>query len=157
MPERSEYQPNNVENQQSPEFTSPTIGRLDDFDMNYFRSLEGNDGWIALGMDNCKNQQYFTVFSEGGDKLGIIGVYDTEEDQNITHTVVDPKYRGLGLAAQFKDYILEKLNLPYLTLTINADNVSSLRAAEKIPGVERVSTPEYEQEFRKIKFRKSRQ
>ena len=51
--------------------------KLGAFDLNYFHELEGPDGWIALGMKNCRNQKYFTVFDQNGTKLGIAGVFDT--------------------------------------------------------------------------------
>ncbi|EKD33363.1 MAG: hypothetical protein ACD_76C00044G0030 [uncultured bacterium] len=126
--------------------------RLTGFDMDYFKSLEGEDGWIALGQENCTNQHYFTVCAEDGTKVGIAGVYDTEDDQNITHTVVDPKYRGQGLAAKCKDALMDSLGLPFVTLTISLDNTPSLKAAEKLSGVQKVSDAKYEADFHKAKF-----
>ncbi len=128
------------------------IKELNDFNMKYFQELEGEDGWIAIGMDNCKNQKYFTAVDSKGEKLGIVGVYDTDDDQNITHTIVDPEFRGQGLATQFKDHLMENLDLPYITLIIDIDNEASLSAAEKLPGIKRVSDKNYEQEFHKVKF-----
>ncbi|MBL7058506.1 GNAT family N-acetyltransferase [Patescibacteria group bacterium] len=128
------------------------IEKLGDFDMEYFKELEGDDGWIAIGMDNCSNQQYFTVLSLEGEKLGIIGVYDTEDDKNISHLVVDPKFRGQGLAAKFYNQIIKELGLPFTTLTINLNNQPSLKATEKMPGIKRVSDEAYEKEFKKAKF-----
>jgi RimJ/RimL family protein N-acetyltransferase len=125
---------------------------LGEFDMDYFRSLEGETGWIAIGQDNCRNQQYFSVYDENGGKLGIVGVYDTDGDQNISHTIVDPSYRGQGLATKFKDLLMNKQELKFLTLTIDLDNKSSIRAAEKLPGVKKVSDEQYENEFHKAKF-----
>lgn len=68
------------------------------------------------------------------------------------HTVVDPKYRGQGLAAKFKEEIIKELSLPFITLTISLDNESSIRATEKIPGVKKVSDAQYEKEFEKVKY-----
>lgn len=130
--------------------------KLGDFDMDYFKSLEGEDGWIALGQENCTNQRYFTVLAEDGTKVGIVGVYDTEDDQNITHTVVDPKYRGQGLAAKCKDALMDSLGLSFVTLTISLDNTPSLKAAEKLHGVERISDAKYEADFHKAKYRFNR-
>ncbi|MEK7643920.1 MAG: GNAT family N-acetyltransferase [Patescibacteria group bacterium] len=126
--------------------------KLGDFDRDFFNSLEGENGWIALGQEYCTNQRYFTVFAEDGTKVGIVGVYDTEDDQNITHTVIDPKYRGQGLAAKCKDALMNSLNLPFVTLTISLDNTPSLKAAEKLPGVQKVSDAKYEADFHKAKF-----
>ena len=128
------------------------IGEFAEFDKSYFEELEGSDGWLALGDDFYENQKYFTVFSDKGDKLGIVGVYDTAEEKNVTHTVVDPKYRGQGLAAKFKEKLMTDLNLDFLTLTIDLDNEASIRAAEKLPGVKRVSDEAYEKEFHKAKY-----
>ena len=127
--------------------------KLEEFDPEYFKSLEGENGWIAIGMENCKNQRYFTVCAEDGEKMGIIGVYDTADDESITHTVVDPKYRGQGLAEKFKHALMDSLGLPFVTLTISLDNKSSLRAAEKLPGVKKISDEEYEKAFHKAKYR----
>lgn len=134
-----------------------TMSRLGDFDSEYFQSLEGSDGWIALGQDNCQNQRYFTVYGTDGEKLGIVGVYDTDDDQHISHTVVDPRFRGQGLAARFKERLMEELDLPFLTLTIAMRNTASLRAAERTSGAYRTSDVSYEQEFQRAKFRLERQ
>lgn len=128
------------------------IKELGDFDMEYFQELEGENGWLALGDDAYKNQKYFTVQGGGEQKLGIVGVYDTEDEKNVTHTVVDPSFRGQGLASQFKLFLMDKLGLDYITLTIDLDNVSSIRAAEKLPGVEKVSNEEYEKDYHKVKY-----
>ena len=125
---------------------------LGDFDMQYFHELEGPDGWSAIGQENCTNQRYFTALDVEGEKLGIVGVYDTEDSTNLTHTVVDPKYRGQGLAAEMKHQLIEKLDLPFITMTINLGNTSSTRATEKLPGVKRVSDEQYERDFGKAKY-----
>jgi hypothetical protein len=53
---------------------------------------------------------------------------------------------------KFKETLMADLNLPFLTLTIDLDNTSSIRAAEKIPGIRKVSDAAYEQEFHKAKY-----
>lgn len=128
------------------------IKNIGEFDMQYFQELEGENGWIAIGQENCMNQKYFTVFGDKNEKLGIVGVYDTPEEKNITHTVVDPKYRGQGLAAKFKQLLMEKLNLSFITMTISLENVASIKATEKLPGVRKVSDEQYEQDFHKVKY-----
>lgn len=128
------------------------IENLGDFDMEYFQELEGADGWIAIGQDNCLNQRYFTVFGEQNEKLGIVGVYDTEGDKNIMHTVVDPKYRGQGLAAKFKQQLMDKLNLSFVTMTIDLDNASSIKSTQKMSGVKKISDDKYERDFHKVKY-----
>jgi hypothetical protein len=126
--------------------------KLDEFDTNYFKTLEGEDGWIAIGQENCTNQRYFTICSEDDERVGIIGVYDTEEDKNITHTVVDPKFRGQGIAAKCKESLMDTLDLPFITLTISLDNKPSLNAAQKLPNVQMVSDEEYELRCHKKKY-----
>ena len=128
------------------------VGSLDEFDQEYFQELEGENGWSAIGQENCTNQRYFTARGTKGEKLGIIGVYDTEEDQNITHTVVDPKFRGQGLAGKLKDQLMSNLGLDSVTLTIDLDNDASIKAAEKLSGVKKVSDEEYEQKYHKVKY-----
>ncbi len=130
----------------------PEIKNLGDFDIEYFKELEGVDGWLALGDDSYSNQSYFTVYGVNNEKLGIVGVFNTDEEKNVTHTVVDPKYRGQGLAAKFKDSLIDKLNLPFITLTISSDNLASIHATEKLPGVKKISDEQYEQEFDKVKY-----
>lgn len=105
---------------------------------------------------NCKNQRYFTIVGENNEKLGIVGLYDTDDDKNISHTIVDPKYRGLGLAKDFKEKLLEQTGEHYYIATVSLDNAASLAAMEKIPGAKVVSSPEYEHEFNKRKFRYDR-
>ena len=134
------------------ETESKKIGSLAEFDMDYFKSIIGERDWIAIGMENCKNQQYYTVLSTTGEKLGIIGVYDTDDDQNIVHYVTDPRHRGHGLAGKFVVRITSELNLPYTTLTIDLGNAPSISAAEKIPGIKKTSDERYEEEFHKVKY-----
>ena len=128
------------------------IQNLGEFDMQYFQELEGKDGWLALGQVNCMNQHYFTVYDTNGEKLGIVGVYDTSDEKNVTHTVVDQKYRGQGLAAKFKKRLMEELNLPFITMTISLENIASIRATEKLPGVKKISDEQYERDFHKVKY-----
>lgn len=128
------------------------LGQLTDFDQEYFNSLEGPTGWIALGHDEYQNQRYFTGLSIGREKVGIVGVYDTGTEKNILHYVVDPKYRGQGLARQLADKIMNNLGLPYLVLTIDLDNKASLNAAEKLPGIEKISDADYEKDYNKVKY-----
>jgi RimJ/RimL family protein N-acetyltransferase len=128
------------------------IQSLDDFDMQYFQELEGENGWLALGQENCMNQRYFTVYGRNGEKLGIVGVYNTVDEKNVVHAVVDPKYRGKGLAARFYQRLMDELNLPFITMTISLENIASIRAAEKLPGVKKVSNEQYERNFHKVKY-----
>ncbi len=128
------------------------IQSLGVFDMYFFQELEGKNGWIALDQENCKNQHYFIVYGDSGEKLGIIGVFDTDYDKNIIHTVVVQKYRGQGLAAKFKKRLMDELNLPFITVIINIDNIASIRATEKLPGVEKVSDEKFEHDFHKVKY-----
>lgn len=131
---------------------SVEVQSLGDFDLQYFQELEGVDGWLAIGLENCSEQKYFTVYGSRDEKLGIIGVYNTEDEKNITHTVVDPEYRGQGLAAMFKQKLMAELNLPFVTMTIRLTNLASIRATEKMVGVRRVSDEQYEQDFGKVKY-----
>ena len=128
------------------------IQNLGDFDMQYFQELEGEKGWLALGQENCMYQRYFTVYGSQGEKLGIIGVYDTADEKNVTHTVVDPKYRGQGIAAKFKQHLMDELNLPFITMTISLENIASIRATKKLPGVKKISDEQYEHDFHKVKY-----
>lgn len=139
------------------ETEGPQISGLAPFDEGYFRQLEGPDGWLAIGQDNCKNPRYFTVQGDNGERLGVVGMYDTDEDKNITHTVVDPKYRGRGLAREFKERLLEAVGENYYVATVSLDNAASLRAMEKIPGAKVASDEKYEAEFHKRKFRFDRE
>ncbi|PJC36969.1 hypothetical protein CO046_03335 [Candidatus Peregrinibacteria bacterium CG_4_9_14_0_2_um_filter_53_11] len=128
------------------------IQNLGGFDMQYFQELEGQDGWLALGQENCMNQRYFAVYGIKGEKLGIVGVYDTADEKNVTHTVVDPRYRGQGLAAKFKQRLMDELNLPFITMTISLENIASIRATEKLPGVRKITDEKYERDFHKVKY-----
>lgn len=133
-----------------------TVEGLGDFDMEYFRELEGKDGWIAIGQENCRNQHYFTVEGKKGERLGIVGMYDTDEDRNMTHTVVDSAHRGKGLSAEFKEKLLDATGEKYYVATVDLDNTSSLRSMEKLEDIEVVSDEEYERKYHKRKFRHER-
>jgi predicted GNAT family acetyltransferase len=91
------------------------------------------------GLELLPKPRYFTVRSDTKDKLDIIGVYDTEFEKNVSHTLVNPKYRGQGLAGEFKPKLMAELGLPFLTLTIDLNNTASIRAARKILGIRKVS------------------
>jgi len=137
------------------------IGDLVDFDREYFDDIKSRDKRLRVPNFDDPAYRYFTVLSTDGKKLGIIGIYDNKTDTNLTDTIVDPKYRGIGLAKKFKDALMEKLDLPFVTLTIDYDknspndpsknNIKSLRAAEKLPGVERIDDPNYTK-IQKAKF-----
>lgn len=131
------------------------IGALVDFDMEYFQQLvaNGEDDWIALGHDEYKNQRYFTVKDTNNENLGFVGMYDTNTEKNITHTFVDPKYRGQGLALEFKTKLLDAIGEDYYIATVNLNNSKSLSAMEKIKGIKVVSDETYEREFNKRKYR----
>jgi RimJ/RimL family protein N-acetyltransferase len=111
-----------------------------------------DNGWIALGHDEYENQRYFTGLSTSGEKVGIVGVFDMGPEQNILHYVVDPQYRGQGLARKLTDELMAKLKLEQVILTIDLDNKDSLRAAEKLPGVVKISKPKYEVDYHKKKY-----
>ncbi|PIZ99742.1 MAG: hypothetical protein COX77_00690 [Candidatus Komeilibacteria bacterium CG_4_10_14_0_2_um_filter_37_10] len=138
---------NQIENQNKVE-----IQGLGDFDQQYFDEIQGHDDWIALGSEDYTNQHYFTVFGTNNEKLGIVGVYDTDYEKNVTHTVVDPKYRNQGLSGKFKQYLIKKLDLPFITLTISLDNIPSIKATGKIPNVQKISDANYERQFHKVKY-----
>ncbi|MBT5338574.1 GNAT family N-acetyltransferase [Candidatus Falkowbacteria bacterium] len=143
----------------TPEKSPAQIKELQKFtpeDLEWFRNLEGNDGWVATDFKFCKNPQYFVVYGENNEKLGGVGVYDTEDDQNITHTVVASEFRGQGLASKFKLEIMEELGLDYFIGTVDLDNIASVKSIEKMPGIRRVSDEAYEKEFHKAKFRYDR-
>ena len=137
------------------------IGDLVDFDREYFDDIKSRDKRLRVPNFDDHSYRYFTVLSTDGRKLGIIGIYDAGGDKNLTDTIVDPNYRGRGLAKKFKDALMEKLDLPFVTLTIDYDkyapnepsrnNIKSLRAAEKLPGVERIDDPNYTR-IQKAKF-----
>ncbi len=128
-----------------------SIRELRDFDsgadMDYFRSLEGKGGWIAIGMDDCMNQQYYVAIGENDEKLGIVGVYDTEDAINFTHVVIDPEYRstktGKSLLPDFYSQLLKKTGLKSLVATINPRNIASIRSHEKA-GFREIDVPKYD-------------
>ncbi len=137
----------------SSEKERPRVGSLEEFDPAYFAELEGPDGWIAIGQGNCTNQRYFTVKGTNGEKLGIVGLYDGVDGKNISHTVVDPKYRGMGLAKELKEALLKKTGESFYISTVSLDNTASLAAMNKIPNINVISDETYEREFHKRKFR----
>jgi RimJ/RimL family protein N-acetyltransferase len=123
-----------------------------DKDYFYFISKDSKEKWKAIGMENCKNQRYYTAISENNVKLGIVGIYDTEDEQNITHIIIDPKFRGKGLLPKFYDLLLQKEELSFLTATVKIDNIPSIKSHEKA-GFRKVSNGKYEKEFKKYKYK----
>jgi RimJ/RimL family protein N-acetyltransferase len=146
----------------NPEKKKIPIKGLEDFDMQYFLDIAEGDTWIALDSEDYQNQRYFTVMGENGERLGIVGVFDTEQEKNVTHTVVDPKFRGNRLGPQFKYLLMEKLGLPYITLTVNRNNEKSIKSIQSIISsskednqpfeIKKISGDAYEEEFDKHKF-----
>jgi len=47
--------------------------------------------------------------------------------KNVSHTVIDPAFRGQRLASKLKPILMEKLGLDFLTLTIDLDNTASIK------------------------------
>ena len=138
------------------------LGGLAELDRNYFEDIRSRDKKLRSNKSfDYPDYRYFTVLSTRGEKMGIVGIYDTENDKHLTDTIVDPKYRGMGLAKKFKDLLMKELDLPYVTLTIDYDqyapddpsrtNTSSMRAAQKLPGVRRIEDPALER-IQKAKF-----
>ncbi|PJA46086.1 hypothetical protein CO174_00885 [Candidatus Uhrbacteria bacterium CG_4_9_14_3_um_filter_50_9] len=132
------------------------IGVLKPFDPDYFKSLEGDRGWIALGDSRFEDQEYFVVESDQGVRLGIVGIYDTETEKRVTHTIVDPAFRGHGLAAKMKLALADHLGVDSFISTIDLDNEASLKAIRKVPGIQEVSDEAYEREYHKKKFQWTR-
>ncbi len=129
---------------------------LVDFDLEYFKKLEWENWWNALNKNNCSNQRYFSVLWADWEKLGIIWVYDANveyDEINVSHTVVDPEYRWMWFSGKFKDLLMDTLDLPFLTLTINIDNTASINAAKKLPWIVRISDEAFERQKGKIMFR----
>ncbi len=143
----------NIEGLQKSDFGKLELLDFNSNNMNYFHQLEGADGWIAIGMGNCKNQKYYIVTDHDGERLGIVGVYDTDDEQNITHIVVDPQYRRRGLVSKFYESLLQKTGLKFLIATISRSNIASVRAHEKA-GFRKVSDSAYEDKYDKFKYRK---
>jgi len=127
---------------------------LAEFDKDYFYSIseDSKEEWKAIGMENCKNQRYYTVIGENNVKLGIVGIYDIEDERNITHIIIDPKFRGKKLLKKFYDQLLQKEKPSFLTATIKIDNMPSIKSHEKA-GFIKISNKEYEKEFQKYKYR----
>jgi len=65
---------------------------------------------------------------------------------------VDPKFRGQGLAAKFYRLLMDELDLPFVAMTISRDNIASINATLKIPGVKKVSDAKYEADSDKVKY-----
>ena len=135
---------NNVNNEE--EF------KLVDFDRKFFNKISGKDSFNALNFKSLKNVHYFTVINAKNIPVGIIGIYDTNDDKYISHTVVKKEYRGKFYSKIFKDLIIKKLNLPYLTLTIDINNTNSVKSALKLQGIKKVSDENYEKKYHKYKF-----
>jgi len=127
--------------------------KLIKFDLNYFQSIAGqDDNWIAIGMDNCFNQKYYIVQDEDSNKIGIVGMYDTNDEKNLTHILIDPNYRGLGLLKEFYKLLRQKENPVYLIATIDIKNISSIKSHEKA-GFRKISNEKYEKDFHKFKYK----
>ncbi len=133
--------------------------QLTNFDADYFHSLEGENAWIALGSEKYQkdynNQKYFTVIDAEGEKLGIVGIFDFDQQKNLTHIVIDPKYRDKGLLKNIYHKLMEKTGAKFLIATIDAKNIASKKAHEKA-GFIKISDEEFENEFQKFKYKYER-
>ncbi len=130
--------------------------QLTNFDVDYFHSLEGDNAWIAIGHEeyqkNYSNQRYFTVIDHETEHLGIVGIYDFDNQKNLTHIVIDPKHRNKGLLKDIYCKLMEETGVRFLIATINVKNIASKKAHEKV-GFIKISDEAFENEFHKFKYK----
>jgi len=131
--------------------TDISVGELVEFDqkndMDFFYSIDGDNAWIALEMDNCINERYFVVLGKNKEKLGIVGVYDTADEESISHIVINPEYRskkiGKSLLPEFYNELLKKTGLKEVFATVNPDNFASVSSHERA-GFVKIDDPHYD-------------
>lgn len=130
--------------------------KLTNFDADYFHSIESDDAWIAIGTEeyqtNYSNQKYFTVIDVDNKPLGVVGIFDSHDQKNLTHIVIDPKHRNKGLLKDIYFALMEKVGVRFLIATINVKNIASKKAHEKA-GFIKISDEAFENEFQKFKYR----
>ena len=124
-----------------------------EIDMSYLQQIDpdGENAWSAFGMENCFNLRYFIVVGNNGQRLGIVGVYDTADEVNITHVVIDPKYRGKGLLPKFYQQLMARTGCTKLVATIDRENMASIISHERA-GFIKTSDEAYQEEFNKFKY-----
>ena len=124
---------------------------LEDFDFSYFKQIKEENNWIAFNYPNCFNNKYFCIVLNGK-KIGIIGICDNDTDKNLLHVIIESGYRGQKYATKASYALLYRLNLPYLTLTIDIDNTPSLKAFSKDTNIKQISSDIYEKKYHKKKY-----
>lgn len=98
------------------------------FDKEYFETLDWHEE-----ISFTENGFYYTILSHNK-KVGIIGYVLAKfpKDSGFVQVIIDTDFRGKGLVKTAEDLLVQKHNLKFLYATIKKENITSIRAHQKI-------------------------
>ncbi len=101
---------------------------LADFDNGFLKKINGCDNILV-----SDNGIYYTILFEGK-KAGIIGYIPGRDSKKsgFVQVIIKPDLRGRGIAGAAEKILAQKHNLKILYATIAKNNISSIRAHQKI-------------------------
>jgi len=102
--------------------------KLDKFDKSYLKTLQGKEEIVVF-----ENGIYHTILCDNI-KAGIVGYFPAKFPKNsgFVQIVISPDFRGKGILEIAENLLAEKYGLQTLFATIKKDNITSIRAHEKI-------------------------
>ena len=132
--------------------------KLTELDWNFYKKLTTTEFGVqecidvTEGKNIFKNIRSFNILNDKNNAVGVIEIFDNEEYENITNTIIDIEYRGNGYALEAKKTLLIELDLPYLMFFIKRNNISSLKSVNKLDNLIKISSPEWEDIYDKHIF-----
>lgn len=92
-------------------------------DPAYARSIPGFNEIIY----DTNRGRYNTIYYNGN-RAGIIGYIPSSDGGGYVQTLIDPAYRGRGIAVVAKELLASKYGLHKLYATVRSNNWSSIRS-----------------------------
>ena len=101
---------------------------LGKFEKEYFKTLDGRKEILL-----SESGLYHSILC-ANKKAGIVGYIPVKfpENSGFVQIIIDPKFRGKGIAKIAEDLLAQKYNLKILYATIKKENIASIRTHQKI-------------------------